>query len=239
MKAETIQSGVKTSSPVIISYLALGMACGIVLYDSGVSILGIAFMSLLVYAGAAQFLAASMLVLGASIPSIILMVFFLNLRHILMSASLSSFVKERSFGFISLFSHVLTDESYGINYTKFREGLWTLEEAMVTSLSTYATWVMSTIVGGAIGSQFQVNTLIMNYALIAMFSCMLVQQFVSREHLIAGIVSAATTVILMILFKHNISLVIATIFASFIGYYLEVRRNRNTKPEMERSNERE
>lgn len=237
MKIETIKSGVKISSPVIISYIALGIACGVVLYDAGMNVLGIGIMSLLVYAGAAQFLAASMIVLGASIPSVIIMVFFLNLRHVLMSASLSSFVKERSFGFISLFSHVLTDESYGLNYTKFREGDWSTDEAMVMSLSTYGTWVVSTIIGGAIGSQFQVNTVIMNYALIAMFSCMLVLQFISREHLIAGIVSAGTTVLLMVLFKHNISLVIATVFASFVGYYLEVRKNRHTKPEFERSNE--
>lgn len=226
MKTATIQNGVKAASPVMVSYIALGMACGVVLYDAGISILGIGLMSVLVYAGAAQFLAASMLVLGASIPSVILMVFFLNLRHVLMSASLSSFVKDRSFGFISLFSHVLTDESYGINYTKSREGLWTTDEAMITSLSTYGTWVLSTIIGGAIGSQFQVNTTIMNFALIAMFLCMMVQQFISREHMIAGLVSAGVTVLLMVLFKHNIALVIATIIASFAGYGLEVRKER-------------
>ncbi|MFL2079504.1 AzlC family ABC transporter permease [Marinilactibacillus psychrotolerans] len=237
MNIETIKSGLKISSPVMISYIALGVACGIVLYDAGITVLGIGIMSFFVYAGAGQFLAASMIVLGASIPSVILMVFFLNLRHVLMSASLSSFVKEKSIGFISLFSHVLTDESYGLNYTKFRDGNWSPEEAMAMSLSTYATWVISTIVGGAVGSQFQVNTIIMNYALIAMFSCMLVLQFISLEHLIAGLVSAGTTVLLMVLIQHNISLVIATVFASFVGYYLEVRKNRRTKPDIEGSNE--
>ncbi|WP_225743225.1 AzlC family ABC transporter permease [Marinilactibacillus sp. Marseille-P9653] len=230
-----MESALKASAPIMITYVALGMACGIVLYDAGISILGISFMSVLVYAGAGQFLAASMLVLGASIPSVIVMVFFLNLRHILMSASMSTYVKERSLGFIALFSHVLTDESYGINYTKFREGNWSPEEAMVTSIANYSTWVISTIIGGVIGSQIQVNTIIMNYALIAMFLYMMVQQFVSKEHLIAGISSIVLTVILTIVLKHNIALVIATVIASFIGYYLEVRKNRHTKPDIKGS----
>ncbi|WP_208559173.1 AzlC family ABC transporter permease [Marinilactibacillus kalidii] len=225
-----MKNGVAASMPIIATYAVLGMACGIVLYDAGVSVLGISIMSVMVYAGAGQFLAASMLVLGAAVPSVVMMVFFLNLRHVLMSASMSTYVKEKSFGFIALFSHVLTDESYGINYTKFREGNWSPEEAMITSVINYSTWVISTIVGGFIGSQIQVNTIIMNYALIAMFLYMMVQQFISKEHLIAGIASIILTVILTIVLKHNIALVIATILASFVGYGLEVRKNRRQRP---------
>lgn len=211
----------KASMPIMASYIALGLACGIVLYDAGFSVLAIFLMSLLVYAGAAQFLAGSMVALGAAVPSVILMVFFLNLRHILMSASISTYVKSKSLGFLGLFGHTLSDETFGINYSRFQKDDWTANEAMVTSLFNYFAWTMSTVLGGIIGSQFAINTLIMNYALIAMFICMMVMQFVSNTHIIVGSVSVVLSVVLTVVLQHNIALVIATVLASFVGYYLE------------------
>lgn len=227
MNREIIVSGVKASSPIMASYIALGVACGIVLYDAGFSVGQIFLMSLFVYAGAAQFLAASMVAFGAVFPSIILMVFFLNLRHVLMSASISSFVKNKSLKFLGVFGHTLSDETFGINYSKFQNEEWTPKEALVTSMSNYGTWILSTVLGGLIGSQIPINTMIMNYALIAMFLCMLVLQFVSKPHIIAAAVSIILTVFLTILLQHNIALVIATILASFVGYYIETRGNRS------------
>lgn len=224
MSREIIQSGVKVSFPVMVSYVVLGIACGMVLFDAGFNIIEIGLMSSLVYAGAAQFLAASMVAMGASFPSIIIMVFFLGLRHILMSASISSFLKEKSLPYMLLFGHTLSDESYGLNYSLFLKGDWSPDEAMVVGVSNFLTWVLSTIVGGLIGSQISINTVIMNYALIAMFICMMVQQFISTEHMIAGIASIVITVILKVILKHNIALVISSIIASFIGYALEVRK---------------
>ncbi|MER2063245.1 MAG: AzlC family ABC transporter permease, partial [Alkalibacterium sp.] len=166
-------------------------------------------------------LAGSMVSLGAAVPSIILMVFFLNLRHVLMSASMSGFVKNKSLGFLGLFGHTLTDESFGINYSRFQTDDWTANEAMVTSLFNYFAWTLSTVLGGVIGSQFAINTLIMNYALIAMFICMMVMQFVSKTHIIVGGVSVVLSVFFTVVLKHNIALVIATVMASFVGYYIE------------------
>lgn len=221
MRNETVKSGMKASAPIMISYAILGIACGIVLYDAGFGLSAIFLMSALLFAGAAQFLTAGMVVAGASFPSIVLMVFFLNLRHLLMSASISRHVKEKTIGFIGLFSHTLSDETFGINYSRFEKGDWTPNEAIVTNLVSYSTWVMSTVIGGAIGSQFTINTMIMNYALIAMFLCMMVQQFVSRAHVLAGGAAMLLTVGLKIILQHNIALVIAAVLASCLGYILE------------------
>lgn len=123
-----------------------------------------------------------------------------------------------------MFSHTLSDESFGINYSKFQTDEWTTSEAIVTNLFNYSTWSLSTLAGGIIGSQIAINTLIMNYALIAMFLCMMVLQFVSKEHVIAGGVSVVLSVLFTIILKHNIALVLATVIASFVGYYLEKRK---------------
>ncbi|GEK90505.1 AzlC family ABC transporter permease [Alkalibacterium kapii] len=221
-----ILKGLKAGLPIMASYTALGLACGIVLFDAGFSVMSIFLMSLLVYAGAAQFLAGSMVVLGASVPSIILMVFFLNLRHILMAASISKHVKNKSVGFLALFGHTLSDESFGINYSNFQKDNWTVNDAIVTNFFNYSVWAVSTALGGVIGSQFIINTQIMNYALIAMFICMMVMQFVSKTYIITAVISIVLSVFFTLLLKHNIALVIATLLASMIGYYIEVNSKR-------------
>lgn len=219
--------GFKKIYPVMISYIPLGLACGMLLYDAGLGLFGIFLMSLLVFAGAGQFMAASMMTAGATIPSIIIMTFFLNLRHLLMSSSIAGFFKKRSVPFLTLFGHTLVDESYAINYNQFQtDAEWTPEKALSANLLGYLSWVTSNVAGGYIGSTIEINPVIMNYVLIAMFVCMLVNQFVSRIFVIVGILSGVLSVILMMVLQHNISLVIAAVIASFIGYLLDEQREK-------------
>lgn len=227
MEKEAWSKGFKIVFPVMLSYVPLGMACGMLLYEAGISVFGIGLMSILVFAGAGQFMAASMLTAGATIPSIIIMTFFLNLRHLLMSSSIAPFFKKKSVPFLMLYSHTLADESYALNYTQFRtDKEWSTDSALTTNLLAYSSWVLSTILGGYIGSAFAFNATIMNYVLIAMFICMLVSQFVSRIFVIVGLVAGVLSVLLMVLLNHNISLVIAAIIASFVGYVLDERREK-------------
>lgn len=228
--------GFKKMYPVMISYVPLGLACGMLLYEAGLNLLSIFFMSAFVFAGAGQFMAASMISAGATIPSIVLMTFFLNLRHVLMSSSIAGFLKKRSLPFLMLFGHTLADEGYAINYTQFQTNPeWTPEKALSSDLLGYFSWVASTVAGGYIGSNITFNPVIMNYVLIAMFICMLVNQFVSRIFVFVGILSGVLSVGLMMVLQHNISLVIAAVIASFIGYLLDEQRANKRAVEEEAS----
>lgn len=164
---------------------------------------------------------ASMLVMGATVPAMIMMTFFLNLRHVLMSSSMSTHFKNSSIPMIFLYTHSLADESYAVNYNQFHNHEWSETKALKTGLIPYVVWGISTFVGGIIGSNLSINTTIMNYVLIAMFICLLVMQFVSPLFLVVGIVAGFFSVVLMILLKHNIALVIAAILASFVGFFID------------------
>ena len=221
MKRKDWQDGFRIIFPVILGYIPLGLACGMLLYDSGFSIIAILLMSLFVFAGAAQFMTASMVVMGATTPTIIVMVFFLNLRHLLMSSSLSKFFKKSSVPFILLFSHTLADEAYAVNYNQFQNHEWSEHQALATNLSAYITWALSTVVGGWMGSALMIDITIMNYVLIAMFIALLINQLVSKLFVVVGLASGILSVVLMELLHHNIALVIAAILASFIGYLID------------------
>ncbi|MGX7418682.1 AzlC family ABC transporter permease [Carnobacterium gallinarum] len=221
MQKKVWLESLKVIYPVTLGFIPIGFACGMVLYDAGFSPLAISVMSFLVYAGASQFMVASMIVMGATVPAMIVMTFFLNLRHALMSSSLSTYLKKSSKPFLFLFGHSLADESYAVNYNQFLNHKWDAEHAMATTLIPYFVWGISATIGGLVGTQISINTTIMNYVLIAMFICLLVMQFVSPLFIFVGLLSGVLSVGLMILLHHNIALVIAAIVASIVGFLLD------------------
>lgn len=232
MEKSEVATGVKKMIPVLISYVPLGLAAGMLLSEAGFHPFGIGLMSLFVFAGAGQFMAASMVSAGASVISIIAMVFFLNLRHLLLSSSISEYLKGKKLPYLLLFSHTLVDESYAMNYTEFSlNPLWNTNNALAANLSGFAVWVMSTIAGGLLGQFIPINPILVNYVLIAMFICMMVMQWRTRVHVVVGVVTGGLSIFLLHILKHNIALVLAALIGSFIGYYLD----RDTEEKMSRA----
>jgi 4-azaleucine resistance transporter AzlC len=79
------REGAKAALPIVLGYLPVGMAFGVLAQKAGLSAFEAGSMSLLVYAGASQFIAVEMISKGAIWFPIVLTTFFINLRHLLMS----------------------------------------------------------------------------------------------------------------------------------------------------------
>jgi predicted branched-subunit amino acid permease len=92
-REDSFLQGIKDCIPTVLGYLSIGFAAGVVEKTAGLSVLEIALMCLLIYAGSAQFIAAGMIVAKGSIAAIIFTIFFVNLRHLLMSAALSPYFR--------------------------------------------------------------------------------------------------------------------------------------------------
>ena len=227
MKKEDWIEGLKAVLPVSISYIPIGVACGIVMQQSGFGTIAVLLMSLLIYGGASQFMIASMAVSGAGLIQILFMVFFINLRHLLMSSSLANRVKDESTLFHFVYAQTITDESFGINTIHFRNNPnWTPHKALAAGIIPYSAWVISTFIGAIAGNTLQVSTLVMNYLLTAMFIYLLVTQLENRIVLWTAVCAIVLAVIFMILLKSTISILIASVLASLFGLYLELLREK-------------
>ena len=82
---KTFNQGIQACVPTIFGYLGIGFAMGVVGKGIGLSVFQIFLMSLIVYAGSAQFIICGMIAIQAPLSSIVLTVFLVNLRHFLMS----------------------------------------------------------------------------------------------------------------------------------------------------------
>lgn len=83
--AVQIQQGCKAGFPVFFGYIPVGIAYGMMGIQAGMSIWQVCALSLFVYTGAGQMSTAAMLALHASVWTIWITIFLLNLRHIIMS----------------------------------------------------------------------------------------------------------------------------------------------------------
>ena len=156
--------------PLCISYIPVGLACGVLLQKVGFDPLLSGLLSILVFSGGAQFLVASMLTTQASFATTLLMVFFLELRYTLLGASLAGFMKKEKRTFLAVFSQSLNDENYAVNYLKFStDPSWNKRKALYVNWFSMAAWAGSNMIGNFFGSVIRVDADLVHFALTAMF----------------------------------------------------------------------
>ena len=87
-------AGMKATIPLIVGAIPFGIIFGAVAVNAGISPMAAQAMSLFVFAGSAQFVAAGLVAGGAGLIIIILTTFVVNVRHGLYSMSLAPHVKQ-------------------------------------------------------------------------------------------------------------------------------------------------
>lgn len=213
--------GVAAAWPICLGYLPIGLAFGVLAQKAGLSPLQIGLMSMFVFAGSSQFIAVSMLAAGASILSIVATTFVVNLRHFLMSSALAVFLKNADRKKLSFFAYGVTDESFAVNLARFRDSQWDLNSALVTNQTANLTWIITTVLGGIGGQFIPEHAFGIDYALIAMFICLLVFQIRGFIYVISAVIAGICAVFLSLLIPGNSYIVIASMVAAAIGVVLK------------------
>ena len=225
--SSVLRNGLAAAWPICLGYLPIGMALGVLGQKAGLHPLAIGFMSLIVFAGSAQFIAVSMLSTGMPPLTIVMTTFVVNLRHLLMSSALAVPFKGRSRGLLTVFAYGVTDESFAVNYPKLIEGNWKIEHALVVNHAANLTWIVSTVAGGYGGQYIPEGAFGIDYALIAMFICLLIFQLRGRIYLITAFIAGLTAVGLSLLLPGNWHIILASILAATLGTILKHRSGRS------------
>jgi 4-azaleucine resistance transporter AzlC len=221
---------IKAAWPICLGYLPIGFAFGVLAQKVGLDLLDIALMSILVYAGSSQFIAVAMLSCGAAPLSIILTTFIVNLRHLLMSSSLAVYLHGEGRRFLSVFAYGVTDESFAVNLVKFRAGGWHRYQALAVNQMSNFAWIGSTILGGYTGQFILAGSYGIDYALSAMFLCLLTFQLRGRIYLLTAIISGAAAVGISLVVPGNGFVIMASLFGATAGFALKryARRKRGS-----------
>jgi len=223
-----MRRGLAAAWPICLGYLPIGMALGVLGQKAGVHPLAIGFMSLIVFAGSAQFIAVSMISTGMPPITIVMTTFVVNLRHLLMSSALAIPFRGKRRSLLTLFAYGVTDESFAVNYPKLIEGNWQIEHALVVNHAANLTWIVSTIAGGYGGQYIPEGAFGIDYALIAMFICLLIFQLRGRIYFITAIIAGALAVGLSLLLPGNWHIILGSVLAASLGTIIKQRSGRPT-----------
>lgn len=218
-----IMTGMTAAWPICLGYIPIGLAFGVIAEKSGLNPLEIGLMSMLVFAGSAQFIAVSMLSAGAGAASIIATTFMVNLRHLLMSSSLAVYLKpdKPKRKWLWLAAYGVTDESFAVNLAKFRQGNWGLLNTLAANQTANLVWIISTVSGGFGGQFIPAGAFGIDYALIAMFICLLIFQIHGPVYLFTALVAGATAVGLAWLLPGNAYIILAAMLAATLGLFVK------------------
>lgn len=214
--------GIKDAVPIALGYLPIGFAFGILAVQQGMAVSEIFIMSLIVYAGSAQFIGAAMLASGAAPLSIVSTTLLVNLRHLLMSASLSPYLKHFSSKAQSLIAIGITDETFTVSSNHVRREMVSPKYFAGLHITSQSSWIASTVLGGLLGSLIpDPGRYGINFALSAMFIGLLVVMTKHKKDVLVALCAGGISLVLAMGMDGNWNVILAAILAATIGVVVE------------------
>ncbi len=200
VKISIFSAGVRDTLPMLVGAAPFGVIFGTLVSANLVPNWQGQLMSLSVFAGSSQFIAIGLIGEHAGIFVIWLATFIVNLRHMLYSATLLPHVAHLPSRWRWLLGFLLTDETFAVVDAYYRKhprealGHWYF---LGSGISMYLNWQFWTLVGLLFGAAFpQLQSLGLDFAMVATFIAIVVPQLTRRPHLVAAIASGTIAYLL-------------------------------------------
>lgn len=199
-KVKALKAAFPVTIPVMMGYLFIGVAYGVLMAGKGNALIWTFLMSLFVYAGSMQFVAVNFFAGPLNWAAVIIMTLMVNVRHVFYG--LSMLPKFRDMGKkkpYMIFS--LTDETFSLLCSaNVPEGVnrnWFL---FFISLLDQLYWIAGSLLGSIAGSLIPFNTKGIDFAMTALFVVIFTEQWESSKEHLPAIVGVAVSVACLFLF---------------------------------------
>ena len=213
--------GVRQSIPVMLGYLPVSFAFGVVAAQAGLSVLETLLMGLFVFAGSSQFVAVNMIMAGAPALSIIITTCAVNARHLVMSAALVPYVRHWSRKFQLLASFGMADEPFVLNIGNYSSRGVSRGQTLGINFFLYLSWALPAGIGVISGDLIgDVRPFGLDFALPAVFIALLVPYCKNRRFLCAALISALVSIVLYLHGVRQWNVIIATVAAASLTMLL-------------------
>lgn len=179
---KTVKQAFISTIPVMTGYLALGFGFGIMLKANGFEIYLALMMSLVIYAGAMQYVAVGLLTGGASLLTIAITTFLVNARHVFYGISMLDKYKTTGKRTPYLI-FALTDETYSLLCREHPEVPISERKNyyFLVSFFNHLYWITGSLLGAVTGSLVVFNSKGIDFVLTALFITIFIEQWLSSE----------------------------------------------------------
>lgn len=209
--------GMRDTIPMLIGTLPFGIIFGTLAVSAGLSVGATLAMSALVFAGSAQFIAASLVASGAGVLVILVTTLIVNLRHALYSASLLPYVRHLPQRWRVGLAFALTDESFAVVHRRYLLNRAPLVHQhwyfLGSCLAMYCVWFACTLTGVLLGQALPgMAGWGLDFAMVATFIGIVVPLLRTRPMLLAAAVAGGVAVM-----AHGLPYQLGLMLAAFAG----------------------
>jgi 4-azaleucine resistance transporter AzlC len=217
------KAALKDAAPLAIQVAVAGLAFGITAEQSGLTWLETCAMSVLVFAGAAQFAAVGILSLGNFQPgSILLATLLINLRHLLYGVSLAPYFKPFNLRTQMVLAFGITDESYALIIARFLCSGSSVVYPLTANTVIYLGWFIASGTGALVGGKIENPAAWgVDFIMPACFLALLIPLLRGWKEILAGIAAGTLAVAGMNFAPGSWSIICAAVAAALIGMGME------------------
>lgn len=217
-------AGVKAEAPLILGAIPFGMIYGVLALGAGLPLSVAQAMSLIVFAGSAQFIGVRLISEGVLGVVILVTTFIVNLRHALYSASVAPYVRYLSRRWKWLLAYLLTDEAYAIAILHYEpqdihqpsNKRW---YHLGAGLTDWTSWQLSTALGIFLGAQVPASWGL-DFTLALTFIAIVVPALKDRPS-VAAALSAGVVAVLTGDLPYRLGLILAAFVGILVGLVAE------------------
>jgi 4-azaleucine resistance transporter AzlC len=215
---------VRYSMPVLLGYLAIGIAFGLLLVDAGYPWWLSPVMGIVMYAGAGQYIAVGLFAVGTGLAEAALVQLVVNARH--MAYGLTMLKRYNVTGKLKYYLvFALTDETFALLSSlpeTAEEGSFagqTREERswfmFFVSLLDQGYWVLGSVTGAVAGSLMPFNMEGIGFALTALFIVLLIEQIYRIKKPLVFVISTFIAILAVVIFPSRLSLLAGMVISLF------------------------
>ncbi|GER91415.1 hypothetical protein KDW_55770 [Dictyobacter vulcani] len=182
-------------------------------------------MSLVVFAGSAQFIIAQLVAAGTPALVVVLTAFIVNIRHMLYSASLARHVQKLGWRWKIVLAYLLTDEAYAVTMQHYQraeiESDYKHWYFFGAGLTLWTGWQLSTAVGVFLGAQIPASWSL-DFASTLTFIALVVPALKDRANTAAAL-AAGLAALAFVALPLKLSIVAAIFTGIAVGLLMEKR----------------
>lgn len=234
MKRKAFKAAFPYTIPIMAGFGFLGLAYGIYMNSAGFSFLYPFVMSIIIFGGAMQFVAVSMLTAPYAPLQTFIMVLLVQARHLFYSISMLD--KFRGTGwkkFYLIFG--MCDETFSINYTvDIPEDVDRGWFMFFVTLLDHSYWIIGSTIGGIVGSLISFSTDGISFVMTAVFVVIFINQWEKESNHTSAFLGLAVAEICLIVFGADSFMV-----PTMIGIIVLLTALRRPLERMERASESE
>lgn len=197
---EIIKKAFPITIPVMLGYVPLGMAYGLLMQNAGFGLLWSAAGSLAIYSGTAQYVSVEFLRTGAALLEVALVILVLNSR--MMFYGLSFLQRFGKMGWKKLYLiFTLSDETYAIISTvKAPEGMDERNFMLTIAALNQSYWLLGTIVGAVAGALIKFDITGIDFIMTALFTVLCMDQWKKYKVHEPALMAAVCSVLSLVIF---------------------------------------